>query len=464
VLCLEASNALAGMAATEVDEHGHTFDLGAHFITNRLAASVGIGARCRPVRRYAEVVRLDGRTRGYPLGLLAEPRFAVGALAARLSRRGAPADPPDSAAEAARRAYGAPFAETVAVPLLEKWSGRPATELAAAALEKVPGSVAGTVGLWVACLALRRAVAIGYCATLPQSPWVHHVYPQGGVATVCEALAAQVRALGGRVETGRAVERIVVEGDRVIGVRTVDGAEIPTDRVVSTVPITHLDELCGGHPRLAPFRQLRFRPLVLVNLVLTGRDVLPDVMVWFPDDRPIFRATETTRAAPWLAPDGHAIVVCDLGAEVGDDVWGATDHELAAACTASLADLVPDVERRVLEVRVMRAPLAYPLFLRSTEALRRRIEAGTGIAGLLSAGRNGRFRHDLMEDVHWRTHRLVDAWLTSTASGSTAPGTAAPGTAASGTAASGTAASGTAAPGTAAPGSSSPGSARPGSR
>ncbi len=415
VCCLEASETLAGMAATEVDEHGHTFDLGAHFITNRLAASVGIGARCRPVRRYAEVVRVDGRTRGYPLGLLAEPRFVFGALAARLwSHRRAPADPPDSAAQAARRAYGAPFADTVAVPLLEKWSGRPATELAATALEKVPAGVAGTVGLWVASLVLRRAVAIGYCATLPQSPWVHHVYPRGGVATVCAALAAQVRALGGRVETGRAVARIVLDGDRVIGVRTADGAEIPTDRVVSTVPVTHLDDLCGGHPRLAPFRTLRFRPLVLVNLVLAGRDALPDVMVWFPDDRPIFRATETTRAAPWLAPDGHAIVVCDLGAEIGDDLWRAADHELAAACTASLADLIPDVERRVLEVRVMRAPLAYPLFLRSTEGVRRRLEAGTGITGLLSAGRNGRFRHDLMEDVHWRTHRLVDAWLTST--------------------------------------------------
>ena len=418
VVCFEASGRLAGMAATEVDADGHIFDLGAHFITNRLAASVGVGARCRPVRRYAEAVLLDGHVRRYPLGLLAEPRFLAGAVAARLRP---PPGPPASAAELARRSYGRPFATRVAIPLLERWSGMPATDLAPAALEKVPGSVAGTVGLWLASRLLRRAVAIGYCATQPQSPWVHHVYPEGGVATVCEALAAQVRAAGGRIHLERPVTAIVLDGDRVVGVRTADGAEVATDRVVSTAPITRLGALCGGHPHLDRFRALRFRALVLVNLVLTGRDVLPEVMVWFPDHRPVFRATETTRAAPWLAPPDRSIVVCDLGAEVGDATWIAGDDALAAAAAGALADLVPGIERRVVGVRVMRVPFAYPLFRRVDEPLRRRIDDGTGIRGLLSVGRSGRFRHDLMEDVHWRTTALVTDWLRQGARDGPAP-------------------------------------------
>ena len=51
-LLFEAGPKVAGLASTERDPDGFSFDLGAHFITNRLAAEVGIGDRCRVVRRY----------------------------------------------------------------------------------------------------------------------------------------------------------------------------------------------------------------------------------------------------------------------------------------------------------------------------------------------------------------------------------------------------------------------------
>jgi hypothetical protein len=60
---------------------------------------------------------------------------------------------------------------------------------------------------------------------------------------------------------------------------------------------------------------------------------------------------------------------------------------------------------------VLRQPLGYPVFHRSYEADRQRLERGTGIAGLLSIGRNGEFDHILMEDIYWRTLAKVEAWL-----------------------------------------------------
>ena len=50
-----------------------------------------------------------------------------------------------------------------------------------------------------------------------------------------------------------------------------------------------------------------------------------------------------------------------------------------------------------------RTPLAYPVYSLDYEEDRQRFERGTGIEGLFSVGRNGEFRHILMEDVYWRT-------------------------------------------------------------
>ena len=66
-----------------------------------------------------------------------------------------------------------------------------------------------------------------------------------------------------------------------------------------------------------------------------------------------------------------------------------------------------DKAKRFLGCRVVRTPLAYPVFLTEYEADRRRFEQGTGVQGLYSVGRNGEFAHILMEDVFWRTRRKL---------------------------------------------------------
>jgi phytoene dehydrogenase-like protein len=56
--------------------------------------------------------------------------------------------------------------------------------------------------------------------------------PRGGGVKLVDALAGIVRDTGGACETGREVERIVVEADRAVGVRTGDGEVIEATRAV----------------------------------------------------------------------------------------------------------------------------------------------------------------------------------------------------------------------------------------
>jgi hypothetical protein len=45
VVLYEASKRISGLAASSYDDEGFSYDFGAHFVTNRLAAAIGIGDR-----------------------------------------------------------------------------------------------------------------------------------------------------------------------------------------------------------------------------------------------------------------------------------------------------------------------------------------------------------------------------------------------------------------------------------
>lgn len=399
VLVFEAGPQLAGLARSHRDADGFTYDFGAHFITNRLAAAIGVGAHCRLVRHYGEAVWVRGRAVAYPFGLATRPRYAASALRARL-RPGTER----SAADRLRHLYGAALAEEIAAPLLEAWSGAPAQDLAPAVVAKLQHGIGATLWLKGVGRATQRAVAIGYSHTMPEGAQVWHVYPEGGVARLCEALAAEV---GDAIRLSCPVEAIVVEDERAVGVQ-VGGELRPAAAVISTAPANILPRLVRGTERLAPLARLRFRAMTFVNLRLEGRGLLPDTVLWMPERAfPFFRLTETTRSMPWLAPPGHTLITADLGCAPGDPVWTMDDAALGELCVGALAAVVPDARRRYQGCRVLRTPIAYPVFHREYEDVRQRLIDGTGIAGLYTIGRNGEFAHILMEDVYWRTRAAM---------------------------------------------------------
>lgn len=403
VVLYEAGKQIAGLAASFRDAEGFTYDFGAHFITNRLAAALGVGARCRTVRHYGEAVLLGGRAYGYPFGLMRVPRFAASALATRAGALGG-AHEPASAAEWFRGKYGRALADEVAIPLTEAWSGAAAAELSPAVGASIPGSIARTVMLTLARRVTRRAVAVGYSREMPERASVWHVHPEGGVATLCRHLAA---GLEDAVRLESPVEAILVEDGRTVAVR-VGGRERPVAAVVSTAPVSALGGLVRGTDGLSHLARFRYRPMVFVNMRFEGRGLLPEVVTWTPEKEfPFFRLTETPLSMPWLAPEGKTLITVDIGCEKGDEVWATDDEKLGELCLERMAEIIPGARRRYRGCRVLRTPIAYPIFLREYEAERLRFAGSTGVEGLYSVGRNGEFDHIFMEDVYWRTHATM---------------------------------------------------------
>jgi protoporphyrinogen oxidase len=149
--------------------------------------------------------------------------------------------------------------------------------------------------------------------------------------------------------------------------------------------------------------------MVFVNLFLSGRNLMPNVAVWFPEQKyDFFRVQEPPISLPWTAPDGHTYFTVDIGCRAGDEIWNEADDTLAERCIGQLRSVVPDIRQRFLGARVLRTKIAYPVYLRAYEAERQSFTRSSGVAGLYSVGRNGEFAHILMEDVYHRTMRRVD--------------------------------------------------------
>jgi protoporphyrinogen/coproporphyrinogen III oxidase len=403
VVVFEAGKQVAGLATSFRDADGFVCDFGAHFITNRLAAALGIGAYCRDVHHYGETVFHAGHSYSYPFGLLRSPRYVLSAAASRLDRR--PAVAPASAAEWYRRQYGPKVADEIAIPLIEAWSGVPAADLAPSVIApQLERGTAHVLRLKLASRVSGRAVANGYSREKPESVHVWHVYPEGSLGFLCERLA---EGLDGAVRLESPVEAILTENGRAVGVK-VHGRVWEASAVVSTAPVHILAKLVQGTDALRHLAKFRYRPMVLVNMRFDGRGLLPDVVTWVPArELPFFRLTEATWSMPWLAPPGKTTINADIGCAVGDPIWTMPEEQVGELCLEHLQTIIPTARRRYLGCRVMRTPIAHPVFLREYEQERLAFEHSMPVEGLYSIGRNGEFAHILMEDVYWRTVRRM---------------------------------------------------------
>ena len=177
------------------------------------------------------------------------------------------------------------------------------------------------------------------------------------------------------------VQKIMVDRGRVVGIRSQD-EEHPVSAIVSTAPYNILPRMIEGSDVLQPLAKLRYRPMVFVNLRLEGRNLLKDTVVWLPENHfTSFRLTETPISMPWLAPDGKTLVTVDIGCEKGDRIWSMSDEALGELCVEELQEIIPDIRRRYQGCRVLRTPIAYPVYLNEYEETRVRLGQSIGIDG-----------------------------------------------------------------------------------
>lgn len=216
-------------------------------------------------------------------------------------------------------------------------------------------------------------------------------FVRGGVGQLSAALAAAARAHGAEICTGAPVARILLEGERAIGVRLGDGTEIRSERVLSSAtPYVTFMHLVGA-PQLEPrfvrrVRSVKYRGgTASVHLLLHGLpefvgqsegDQLSGHVVVAPSVEFIERAYDAAKYGtvaeevpldvtiptvldPSLAPDGHhilSVTVQYAPYDLRGGDWDELREPFADGVVAQLARVAPDIgalidERHVLTPR-----------------------------------------------------------------------------------------------------------------
>ncbi|MHB0858774.1 MAG: phytoene desaturase family protein [Anaerolineae bacterium] len=154
-------------------------------------------------------------------------------------------------------------------------------------------------------------------------------YPIGGSLAFAQAIARRYESLGGEIRYGACVERILLEGDRAVGVQLAGGEERRADNVLSAADLHAIHHrLLGGRYLTAktnvPFEQWQlFSPLVQVSLGV-ARDMRdePRSLDLLPNE-PIFVGPRSERrlslmnyaSDPTMVPEGKTALAVRFATE-----------------------------------------------------------------------------------------------------------------------------------------------------
>lgn len=172
----------------------------------------------------------------------------------------------------------------------------------------------------------------------------------GGAGGFCDAVAAAVRAGGGEVRTGAAIDSVVRAGA---------GVEVAGERfdaAVIAVPAPAALRLAGDAlPRAAEWlRGVRVRPTATVALLLDRPVPGRFFGLSFPrgETRVVAAACAEENKGAGVVPDGRGLLVVLPTAAAGEALLGASPEDALRAVLPELAGALPGLGRTVRDVRV----------------------------------------------------------------------------------------------------------------
>jgi protoporphyrinogen oxidase len=217
-------------------------------------------------------------------------------------------------------------------------------------------------------------------------------------------MADSITASGNEIRLKNAVEKIVLDDNRVKGirVRTENGPEfIEGENFISSIPFTVLVKImepAAPADVVAAADMLTFRDIITVNLMIKKRQVTPDTWLYVHDRNILFgRFHEPKNWSPAMVPsDEYTSLVIEYFCTKGDHIWNMSDEQLV---NQSVKHLVEDLDfvrpEEVLGGFTLRATKAYPVYdLDYQEPLLKMKNYIQSIENLQYIGRGGSFRYN----------------------------------------------------------------------
>jgi protoporphyrinogen oxidase len=412
-LVLESEPFVGGLARTEVRD-GFRFDLGGHrFFTKsseveRLWREV-LGAELLLRPRLSRIY-YNGRFIDYPLaGWDLVRKLGVVELSRALSSYTAAALRPRRDEETfedwVSQRFGKRLFEMFFRTYTEKVWGVPCNELRAEwGAQRIRGLSLGSAA---------RNALFGNRGNAVKSLIDEFHYPRLGPGQMWETMRDRIREMGGEVQTSAPVERLVLDGDRIVEVVAGGVAHRP-DAVISSLPLRTVAGIADPAPPadvVRAARGLRYRDFVTVALILADGDPFPDnwIYVHEPEVR-VARIQNYRSWSPWMVPDpSRSCVALEYFCFEGDELWTRPDDELVELATTELERIGLADGGLVERGYAVRVPKAYPIYdadyAERVDTIRAWLDP---IENLQQVGRNGLHRYNNSDHSMLTAMRAVE--------------------------------------------------------
>jgi protoporphyrinogen oxidase len=344
-------------------------------------------------------IRLQGRWIHFPLKpqdlmLRLPPAFGAGVArdaALKILPKRRNGNGRESFTSVLEKGLGATICRDFYFPYAEKIWGLPPAELSAIQARRRVS--AGSLGKMA-----RKVLSIVPGLKAPGAG--RFFYPKKGFGQISSAIADAARALGAEIRLDCPVTKIELGKRHKIHFETDGRTEtVEADHVWSTIPLTAL--INAARPQapaevIEASKKIAYRAMVLIYLVLDEQQWTPFDAHYFPEaDIKLTRLSEPKNYSASVEPAGRTVLCGELPCTTDDEVWRASDDELAEMVKDSLSKCGLPIRSRVLEVATRRLPFAYPIYHEGYEKyFRLQDEWVTGLPGFLTFGRQGLFAHD----------------------------------------------------------------------
>jgi len=303
-----------------------------------------------------------------------------------------------------RQKFGDTLFENFFAPYIEKCTGLPTEKVSlkwATERTTVTGESLAQTLLKTAVESFRKVKS----SNLPSSERMVAYYPAYGAGRIPLAMAADIEKHGGKIRCNAKLLSLRVDKSRIQSIVVADcenkQREVKGDVFVSTIPLpTLLSAFSSGVPSgiSEASKQLKYRALLLVNIIVNRDNILDHLEVFYPDRRfPFKRIYEPKKMSLNMAPASRSSLVleiCCSNEEISDP------HIQRNLIDRSIKMLEYEgilKRQEVLDSFVIKLPAAYPIYEICFEEITSAMESFLSTIGnVISCGRQGLFEYHAM--------------------------------------------------------------------
>ncbi len=258
------------------------------------------------------------------------------------------------------------------------------------------------------------------------------LYPKFGPGQLWEHVADKVTAGGGEIHMGRLVDRVVVEGERVVAVETVNAQgereRFDGDYFFSTMPMKELVRALevGGAKVPASVREisegLQYRDFITVGILankldvqepdggLGGSRLIKDTWIYIQEpDVMLGRLQIFNNWSPYMVADPSKVWIgLEYFCYDTDPLWSMPDDKLKQFAAGELEKIGILKTSEVLDAHVARVPKTYPAYFGTYNRFDELRSWLDRLENLFLIGRNGMHKYNNQDHSMLTAMTVVD--------------------------------------------------------